>query len=110
MPRLRNIVAVLALAAALSRLAPHFPNATAISARGLSSSAYLGKRTGIALTLGVMLATDFLIGFYDWRVMASVYASFAFTAFLGSLISGKRSASAVAAVTFFSSAFFPILR
>lgn len=60
-----------------TRLLPHLPNATPLTAIALVSSLYLGSRwyalalPGIALTI-----SDAFIGGYDWRIMASVYLSF----------------------------------
>ena len=56
---------------------PHAPNATPIVALAFVGSLYLGRRWSIILPLVALLLSDLLIGFYDWRVMLSVYGSFA---------------------------------
>ncbi len=61
----------------LARLLPHAPNATPITAIAFASSIYLGKRWSLVLPIGALLLSDMVIGFYDWRIMASVYGSFA---------------------------------
>jgi hypothetical protein len=37
-----------------------------------------------------MLITDYLIGFYDWKLLLSVYISFALIVLLGSIIRNKK--------------------
>lgn len=71
--------ALLAFGVAM-RLFPHLPNATPITAIAFAGSFYLGRRWVMALPLFALLASDFVIGFYDWRIMASVYGSFALIA------------------------------
>ena len=58
------------------RLMPHYPNATPITTLALAGKRYLGRRWSLTLPIVAMLASDFIIGFYNWRVMASVYGSF----------------------------------
>ncbi|HET6401020.1 MAG TPA: DUF6580 family putative transport protein [Candidatus Kapabacteria bacterium] len=54
----------------------HVYNFNAVMAAGLFAGAYLGsRRMGFVIPLLAMLATDVAIGFYDWRLMAFVYAS-----------------------------------
>jgi hypothetical protein len=66
----------------LGRLVPHLPNATPIAAIALLGGMHLGKRWSLFLPIAVLFITDLFIGFYDWRIMASVYASFALTSIL----------------------------
>ncbi len=61
----------------LVRLMPHAPNMTPIAAIAFISSLYLGKRWAMILPLVILFLSDILIGFYDWRIMVSVYGSFA---------------------------------
>lgn len=61
----------------LARIVPHLPNAAPITAIALVGSLYLGKRWSVVLPLVVLFVSDLHLGFYDWRIMASVYASFA---------------------------------
>ncbi|OGL74076.1 hypothetical protein A3D72_02635 [Candidatus Uhrbacteria bacterium RIFCSPHIGHO2_02_FULL_57_19] len=72
--------AVLALAlivlAAASRLFDHPANFTPVAAVALFAGVYLPRKWGWGLPLVVMLASDAVIGFYQWQVMASVYLSF----------------------------------
>lgn len=67
--------ALLALSAALFRLAPHPANFAPAGALALFLGARLTRRQGMILTLGMLFLSDLLIGFYDWRLMAVVYAA-----------------------------------
>ena len=75
------VISLLAIGIA-GRLIPHLPNATPLAAIALISGTYLGKRWSLVLPLVVLFATDFFIGFYEWRIMASVYISFTLTSFI----------------------------
>ncbi len=84
--RSRIIEAIgLILLGAASRLIPHQPNTTAIGAVALKSRARFG-RIGVAIPLTSMLLTDALIGFYNWKLLLSVYASFAVISMLGAFL------------------------
>lgn len=61
----------------LGRLLPHMPNATPVTAIALAGSKYVGRVWAIVIPITAMLISDALIGFYDWRILVSVYASFA---------------------------------
>ena len=76
------IVCALILFGIMMRLMPHAPNATPIAALAFVGSLYLGRRWSIILPLSALLLSDLLIGFYDWRIMLSVYGSFALIGFL----------------------------
>jgi hypothetical protein len=72
-----------ALAGILLRLAPHAPNFAPIGALALWSGYYLPKRASVFVPLATLLVSDMIIGFYDTRVMLSVYVSFALIALIG---------------------------
>src|SRR3989344_5062344 len=76
-----EIIGLIALGAA-SRLVPHLPNMTAIGAVALKSRARFGYQ-GLLIPLTAMLLSDAIIGFYNWKLLLSVYASFALISFLG---------------------------
>jgi len=67
----------------VGRLIPHIPNATPITAVTLTASKYVGRLPAILVPIITMLITDAIIGFYDWRILISVYASFLFISLLG---------------------------
>jgi hypothetical protein len=62
----------------------HVYNFNAVMAAGLFAGAMLGsRRIGIWIPLAAMLATDAVIGFYDWHLMLFVYGSLAAAAIIG---------------------------
>lgn len=77
----RKIILValaLLLTAVATRLLPHAPNATALTAVALAGGVYAGKKWAIILPIFALLISDvFFIGAYDIRLMTSVYGSFA---------------------------------
>lgn len=70
------------------RLLPHAPNMTPITAIAFTGSLYLGRKWAVALPLLALFLSDLLIGFYDWKIMLSVYGSFALIG-LFSFVSAK---------------------
>jgi hypothetical protein len=68
----------------VARLAPHAPNFTPVAASALFAGTVLRSRTlALAVPLAAMLASDFVLGGYDWRIIAVVYAALALPALLG---------------------------
>lgn len=67
----------LVLFGAFVRLFPHLPNMTPVTAIAFAGGLYLGRRWALILPILILLVSDVFIGFYDWRIMASVYGSFA---------------------------------
>lgn len=68
----------------MARLAPHAPNFTPIAASALFAGAVLRSRAlALAVPLAAMLASDLVLGTYDWRVMGVIYAALALPALLG---------------------------
>lgn len=61
----------------LGRLAPHPPNTTPVTAIAFAAGKYVGPLWAIATPLIVMVTADLVIGFYDWKVLLSVYGSVA---------------------------------
>jgi hypothetical protein len=64
------------------RLVPQFQHSelgalfSPILAIALFSGVYLSKKQALTIPLIIMGITDFFIGYYDWRLMASVYGAF----------------------------------
>jgi len=75
--------------AIVSRFLPHPANFTAVGAIALFSGLYLSKREAYILPLLAMMVSDIFIGFYKPAIMASVYASFILTIFVGQMIKNK---------------------
>jgi len=65
-----------------TRLMPHEPNATALTGIAIAASLYLGRKWTLPLVFGILFISDVFIGFYDIRIMASVYGSFAIVALI----------------------------
>ena len=84
MSRAAEIIGLIALGA-VSRLVPHLPNMTAIGAVALKGRARFGGR-GLLIPLASMALSDALIGFYNWKLLLSVYASFALVSLCGALL------------------------
>lgn len=77
-----KIVVLLIIAAAFSRLIPHYPNFTAIGAIALFSGAYL-NRNWMAYTIPVfaLFLSDLFLGFHEG--MIAVYAATLLVVFIG---------------------------
>jgi hypothetical protein len=88
------------------RFLPHIPNATPLVAIAFVASRYLGVRWSYVLPLGALILSDLIIGFYDWRIMTSVYGSFALIALLSWISRTSNKALPVAAAIFSSSVLF----
>lgn len=58
-------VALLVVLGVMWRLMPHLPNFAPIGAIALISGLTLGWKRGLALTFGILLITDSMIGFYS---------------------------------------------
>jgi len=77
------MVYLLILIGVIFRFAPHPANFAPIAAIGLFSGCYLKKKWALLLPIGAMLISDYFIGFYSWKIMASVYLSFALIGLIG---------------------------
>jgi hypothetical protein len=85
-PSLAELALVMSLIGldVIARLAPHAPNFTPVAASALFAGAVLRSRTlALAVPLAAMLASDLILGVYDWRIMGVVYAALALPALLG---------------------------
>lgn len=97
---------LLTLASAGARLIPHPPNVAPIAALGLFAGSRMPLRFAWLPPLLAMLASDLFIGFYDVRIMATVYASFLAPVIIGRLMRGARAAFFFAGSIASSSLFF----
>ena len=87
-----NIIILLVLIAwgIISRLIPHPANFTSIGAILLFSGFYFKKEWKIIAPLAILFISDSFIGFYDLKLMATVYFCFFLYFIFGSYIkSGK---------------------
>ena len=104
----KKIAAILGLVGVgvAGRLLPHAPNATPITAVTFAARKQLGRVWAFAIPLAAMLASDAVIGFYDWRVLLSVYGSFACIAILSQLMRKDSGVVATGALVVASSLLF----
>jgi hypothetical protein len=106
-PRLMVLIAIV-LAAAGSRLIPHPPNLTSISAIALFGGAYFSdKRLAFFVPLAALLLSDLIFGFYNY--MEVVYLSFALIVCIGLWLQKRRSAIHIAGTALASSVLFFLL-
>ncbi|MDI6591921.1 MAG: hypothetical protein QME61_03240 [Patescibacteria group bacterium] len=78
-----SIVLLLIFIGVSLRLLPHPPNFAPIAALALFGGVYLNKKYALIIPLLAMLASDYLIGFYNFKLMASVYGSFLLIGLIG---------------------------
>ena len=89
-----------------ARLFPHLPNATPITAIAFAGSFYLGRRWVVILPILALFLSDLIIGFYDWRIMTSVYGSFAIIGWWSNFSRGRKGVVPVSFSILASSLFF----
>ena len=103
-PRLMALITI-ALAAAASRLIPHPPNLTSITAIALFGGAYFSdKRLAFLVPLAALFLSDLILGFYSH--MEVVYLSFALIVCIGLWLQKRRSAFYIAGAALVSSVLF----
>ena len=97
--RLLLAVVIIAIAAAL-RIAPHPWNFTPVGAMALFSGAIIkDRRLAAAFPLLALFTGDIFIGFYKPGMMLLVYASFAFSVFIGRWVQNHSSLGRISAAT-----------
>ncbi|MBI1985014.1 MAG: hypothetical protein HYS60_02830 [Candidatus Wildermuthbacteria bacterium] len=91
-------IAVITLSSFAVRVFPHVPNFTPVGALALFVGVYFIKKHwyGIFLPLALMLFSDSVIGFYDFKLMAVVYLSILGYCAFGMLAAKKMRAGALA--------------
>lgn len=93
----------------LTRFAPHPMNFTAVGAIALFSGYYFrDKRIAFIVPMAIMILSDWVLGFYQWQLLASVYLSFAFVVFLGTTIKKQKWFIALPASLLGTASFFLI--
>lgn len=102
--KLISILGLIALGVG-SRLLPHPPNMTMIGAIALKSRSRFGT-FGLAIPFASMILSDAIIGFYDWKLLISVYASFALFGMLGMFLRRDRSIGVTATTAALGSTLF----
>ncbi len=78
-----------------ARLLPHPPNFAPIAALALFAGVYASKisKWYLLTPLAAMLVSDLFVGFYEWKVMVVVYASFFAIGLVGLLVQKYKSAT-----------------
>jgi len=74
---------LLAVFGIATRFVPHQANFTAVAALALFGAYLLPKKIAILLPLTVIFISDIFLGFYEIKLMAAVYLSFALASLLG---------------------------
>ena len=90
-----GLIVVLIGLAMVARLIPHVPNVAPVAAVALLGGAFLPGFWAVIVPVVAMGATDYLIGTYEWQVMAAVYGSFVLTVALGKWVGKKRRAGRI---------------
>ncbi|MDP2656406.1 MAG: hypothetical protein Q8P11_02475 [bacterium] len=83
----KKILAIIGLVGigTMGRLVPHIPNMTPITAIAVTGSKYVGKWWAVCIPITAMFFSDAIIGFYNWKILASVYLSFALISILSAI-------------------------
>jgi hypothetical protein len=93
-----------------ARLLPHAPNFTPVAASALFAASVLRFRAlAVLIPVAGLLLGDAVHGFYDWRVMATVYGALSLPACAGCLCSRLRGARVIAPVMLSCSLLFFLL-
>ena len=91
----------------VARLLLHVPNVSPVAASALFAGMMLRRRSlALIVPLAAMLIGDMIMGFYDWRVMAVVYAALTLPALAGILARRFRAARVVIPIVVASSLIF----
>ncbi|HRZ43540.1 MAG TPA: hypothetical protein P5228_12645 [Bacteroidales bacterium] len=99
------VVAALILAAAFSRLIPHWPNFTAVAAIALFGGArFRNKLIAFVIPLAALFLTDLILGLHS--TMIPVYAAFGITVLLGMSLRNRTSALGVGTTAVAASVIF----
>jgi hypothetical protein len=102
------VLIVMVLAAAASRLIPHPPNLTSVTAVALFGGAYFAdKRLAFLVPLAALFISDLILGFYSH--IEFVYVSFALIVCIGLWLQTRRSAFYIAGAVLASSVLFFLL-
>jgi hypothetical protein len=102
------LAAGLILAAAFTRLIPHYPNFTAVGAIALFGGTYLpNRKLAFAVPFIAMLLTDLIIGFH--HTMWAVYLSFGLIVLIGLQVSKNKKVMNILFATISSSILFFVI-
>ena len=104
----RNLImfAVLIAIGVFGRLLPHAWNFTPLIATTIFAGVYLGKKYAFFLPIITMLISDIFVGFYEPKIMLSVYLSFAIAGLIGYRFAKSKKLNAIVLSAITSSALF----
>lgn len=106
-PRLNTLITMI-VAAAATRLIPHPPNLTSVTALALFGGAYFSNRwLAFLVPLAALLGSDLILGFYPHVEVQ--YLSFALIICIGFMLQRQRTAKRIAAAVLISSLVFFII-
>lgn len=97
---------ILVMMGVSGRLLPHAWNFTPLIATTIFAGVYLGKKYAFFLPIVTMFISDIFIGFYDPKIMFSVYFSFAIAGFIGYRFAKNKKINNLALSAFASSTIF----
>lgn len=113
------VLVLMILAAAATRIIPHWPNFTALGAMALFGAAQLPKRwMAFVVPFAALYLSDLIInnilyaGFYDhfvWRISPFIYLAFGLIVLIGFLLRGRISVGRVAGAGVGASVLFFLL-
>jgi len=103
------MIAILIVAAVLTRFIDHPANVTPVLAIALFASVYLKRKSALIIPLIALLISDYFIGFYEWPVMISVYLSYGLVILIGFYIKKHKSIPAVFGSTILGSILFYLI-
>lgn len=103
-PRLTTLVTMI-VAVAATRLIPHPPNMTSVTALALFGGAYFSNRSlAFVVPLTALLVSDFILGFYQH--MEITYLSFVLIVCIGFQLQQRRTAPRIAGAALLSAVVF----
>jgi len=100
------IFVILVSLGSMFRLLPHPWNFTPIAAIALFSGVYLGKKYAFFAPILAMFLSDIFLGFYSWKLMLTVYGSFALIGLIGLVMKKYKSLETILAGSLSGSVLF----
>jgi hypothetical protein len=102
----KNMGLLLIIVGVAMRLLPHPANFAPISAIAMFGGTYLNKKYALLIPLGALFLSDLYIGFYNIKLMLSVYGSFLIVGLMGLWLKKHKKFRNVLAVSVASSVIF----
>lgn len=90
----------------ITRLLPHLPNFTPVTAVAILAGVYIGKKWAVILPVLALLISDLFLGFYELPIMLAVYSSFAIIGIFSWWLRKNKTITNTISITLLSSVFF----